>query len=250
MKIFLYQSLPKLFNKEDNLKTIKSILYNNDSDLFIFPEMFLTGYIIGDEVYRLAETPNGKYINDLKMLVNRSNKYAIVGMPIEEKIGVFYNVALFTDGETIAYQKKRYLPNFGPFNEKRYFTAGTSSITANIDKFTVGISICYDAFFPNIVNEMQDIDMLVIISASPITSKSNFEKILPALAIDNGIYVVYVNMHGIERWSYFWGGSRVIDPGGNTVYMLSDVDEGTFNIDLSEVKHSRIFRHAFKDKKI
>ncbi|MCL4326489.1 MAG: carbon-nitrogen hydrolase family protein [Candidatus Thermoplasmatota archaeon] len=239
-----------MFDKEKNIKTIEDCLLNNDADLFIFSEQFINGYLIGDEVFRYAEDINGRSIAHLSRISEDTGKAIITGITIEECRGVIYNSSIFIDGTNMVIQKKRNLPNFGPFSEKRYFKAGSESIVFLYKGYNIGMEICYDAFFPELSNELaiKGADIIVNISASPITSRSSFEKVLPAISAANGIYTIYVNMHGYERWAFFWGGSRVIDPKGNALLKLENIDEGICTIDIEEVRKARIGRPTIRDK--
>ena len=225
---------------EANEKIINDTLHEK-FDIAIFPEMFYSGYLLRDEI-------NLFYVNQdfVRTLQKRiGGRMLIFGAPLKE--GYLYNTAFVVTADSVKIYRKRHLPNFGPFEEMRYFQRGRQPLTVEFKGLRVGIEICYDLFFSDSVEK--GIDVIVNISASPFTSYPFFEKMLPARAIESQAYVAYVNTAGLQRNQVFWGGSRVIDPDGRDVLLLEKFkeDSGTAVIDTSAIELGRRKRRVLSE---
>jgi predicted amidohydrolase len=152
---------------------------------------------------------------------------------------------------------KRYLPNFGPFEEGLAFSPTDSSQPVELRGHRLGVEICYDVFFPEVARELAlgGAELLVNVSASPVTSRRLFEKLLPARAVENGLPVAYVNRVGVEDGIVFDGGSGVWDPRGEPVPLETvpatelGADERLYRaeVDLAAVGRWRPFRPVLRD---
>jgi NAD+ synthase (glutamine-hydrolysing) len=225
---------------EANEKRIKDILAE-DFDIAVFPEMFYSGYLIRDNVN--FYTVNPRFISQLQSEIG--DRMVIFGAPLREKF--LYNTAFVVTKNFVQVYKKRHLPNFGPFEEMRYFKRGDTPLTVEFRGFRVGIEICYDLFFDDSVEK--GIDILVNISASPFTSFPFFEKVFPARAIESQSYLVYVNNAGLQRNQVFWGGSRVLDSDGREILGLKKYveDSGIATVESSVLDLSRRKRRVLSE---
>ncbi|HEY6237984.1 MAG TPA: carbon-nitrogen hydrolase family protein, partial [Thermoplasmata archaeon] len=121
----------------------------------------------------------------------------------------------------------------------------------------VGLEICYDVFFPEITRSLalRGAELLTAISASPVTSRRLFDRILPARAIENGAVVVYVNRVGVEDGVVFGGGSGAWDPRGEPIELAAVEFErrtpeeavSLATVDLTELPRWRRFRPTLRD---
>jgi predicted amidohydrolase len=91
--------------------------------------------------------------------------------------------------------------------------------------------------------------ILVDLSASPTTSRPNFEKVMPARAVENGIFLAFCNLVGVHGSLVFSGGSAVYGPRGDIVVRAKDLDEDVVHhrIDLADIEVARRFRPLLKD---
>ncbi len=152
---------------------------------------------------------------------------------------------------------KRYLPTFGPFEEGAHFTPTDESQPVPVAARSVGLEICYDVFFPEVSRTLAlaGAELLVVISASPVTSGRMFSRLLPARAIENGFPVVYVNRVGVEDGVVFGGGSGAWDARGEPVTGSAASDPSlapeeqllVVEIDLLEASRWRPFRPVLRD---
>jgi len=256
MKIALISARPKIADKKANIEKIKAYVKKTDADLYIFGELFLTGYGCKDELRSIAETINGESLKKLKKIAREKNSYIIFGMPLlDEKIkGLIYNAAILVhpDGKIDVY-KKWFLPTFGPFEEKIFFDEGDNLPVFETKHGRIGILICYDLYFPEICKaySLQGADVIICISASPNVTRKYFETLLPARAIENTTFMVYCNLSGTQEDLVFWGGSQAYDPLGRLIakapYFKESIIES--NLDLKMIKIARAQRPVLRDIK-
>jgi predicted amidohydrolase len=222
MRLLLAQLAPRPGEVAANVERMRTVVAATPSDLAIFPELFLSGYRIGDRVHRLALREGDSPTAALRKIAHDSRATIIVGAPLasSDRGGEVHNavIAIRPDGE-IHTQVKRYLPTFGPFEEGAHFTATDESHPVPVAARTIGLEICYDAFFPEVSRSLalQGAELIVVVSASPTTSGPLFARLLPARAIENGCPVVFVNRVGVEDGVIFGGGSGAWDSRGETI---------------------------------
>lgn len=254
MLVLLAQARSYLGRKEMNLGIVERIVRSTDADLVVFPEMFLTGYTILDDVCRQAEPLDGPSVTHLADLCAAEGRGLILGMPEAdpERRGILYNSAILLkpDGSVSAY-RKNWPVNFGPFQEKLYFSAGHDLTLMSHAGVRFGIIICYDLFFPELCRHyaVNGADAVICISASPSTTRRSFESVLPARAIENTVYILYTNLVGTEKSLVFWGGAQAYDPQGNLLIRAPyyEVTTVEVEIDPSLVRTSRPLRPTIRD---
>ncbi|NPA75684.1 MAG: carbon-nitrogen hydrolase family protein [Euryarchaeota archaeon] len=248
MKILTAQVYPE-FDVEKNVQRMLDILSKYQADIYVFPELYLTGYMLRDDLPAYAINQDSSLIHEIAEHVH--GKTLIFGFPETDKF--IYNSAAIIHNGNVCVARKIYLPNFGPFEEKLYFKEGFSPVTCELEGIKIGVQICYDAFFPEIakIQALSGADIIVNISASPITSRAMFEKIIPARAIENTVFMIYVNWAGLQRTMEFWGGSMIYTPRGNELYKAPYFKEDIHitTIDLNELKIARTLRPTLRDTK-
>jgi len=253
-KIALVQMQPRLGDKAHNLGIVERAIHSTDAEVLAFPEMFLTGYTLRDRYMELAEGLDGPSVRKLVELASEHERWLVVGMPEldPDKSGILYNSALVVspDAEPETY-RKMVLANFGPFEENLYFARGNKMPIFDTPVGRMGVEICFDLFFPEITKlyALEGADMVLCISASPSVTREFFEKILPARAIENTIFMAYANLVGTEQNMTFWGGSQLIGPRGNVKAGGKPFVEGLVKaeIDLSELEVARQFRPTIRE---
>ena len=260
MRILLAQLAPEPGNIERNAERLAAAVRAIPCDLAVFPELYLTGYRIGDRFHRLALREGDPTVTALQEVARSTNTTVVVGTPLAstERAGEVHNAALavLPDGG-IRVQVKRYLPTFGPFEEGVPFTPTDRSAPVPLAGTSVGLEVCYDVFFPEVSRQLAlgGATLLVAISASPVTSRRLFERLLPARAIENALPVVFVNRVGVEDGIVFGGGSAAWNARGETiptapVRFPATTPEETLSlaeVDLAEAAHWRPFRPVLRD---
>lgn len=237
IKLALAQISSKRENKKENLKKIETLTVKaqaQGADLVVFPELSLTGYVVRDQIYELAETIPGPSTQKIEELAKRTGMYIVFGMPeVSEKTkATLYNTAVFIGPEGyIGKYRKMYLPTHSVFEEKRYFRPGYQAAVFDTPLGKIGLCICYDLFFPEVTRlaRLNGAQLIVAISASPAVRRSYFEIITAARALENTAFLAYVNLVGVQEGLQFWGGSRLVGPTGD-VAVKAKYDEEDFVI--------------------
>jgi predicted amidohydrolase len=253
MKTVLAQLDPVLHDKERNLRKLAKVVTETEADLVLVGELYLTGYMARDALAPLAEPIDGPSVNAVRKIAEEHTVHIVFGMP-EREPGTrrIYNTSVLVapDGKVAAYRKV-YPANFGPFEEGLYFARGDGLTLVETKLGKVGLLICYDTFFPELAKAyaLEGADLLAIISAGPANSKPFFDRILPARAIENTVFVLYANLVGTELNIVFQGGSQAIGPRGEDLGKAKDFKEDTIvaEVDLRDVKTARAFRPTLRD---
>jgi predicted amidohydrolase len=262
MRLTLGQLAPVPANPVHNLGRLAAAVRAAPSELAVFPELFLSGYRVGDRFHTLALSPTGDdpTTEGLRRIARETGTPIVVGAPVgsADRKGEIRNAALLVrpTGD-LDLQVKRYLPNFGPFEEGLAFSPTDASRPLEAAGHRFGLEICYDAFFPEVARDLAlaGSEILVNISASPVTSRRLFERLLPARAIENGLPVVYVNRVGVEDGIVFGGGTGAWDPRGEPIALESvklaglAPEEGLFRVEIdpSAAGRWRPFRPVLRD---
>jgi predicted amidohydrolase len=257
IKLALAQISCKREDKQANLKKIEKLTFRakeQGAALAVFPEMSLTGYVIRDQIYELAETIPGPTIKKVEELAKNTGMHIIFGMPeLSEKTqATLFNTAVFVGPQGyIGKYRKMYLPNHSVFEEKRYFRPGYKTAAFQTPLGNIGLCICYDIFFPEVIRltRLKGAQLIICISASPAIRQSYFETLTCARAIENTAYVAYVNLAGVEDGLQFWGGSRLVSPNGD-VLAKAKYDEEDFLIceaDFADLRIAETFIPMLRD---
>jgi len=257
IKLALAQISCKQGDKTQNLKKIEETAkkaQSQNADLVIFPELSLTGYVVRDQIYELAETIPGPSTNVIHKIAKRLKTYVIFGMPelTEKAHATIYNTSVLIGPEgLIGKYRKMYLPTHSIFEEKRYFRPGYQSAAFLTELGKIGLIICYDIFFPEVsrLTRLEGAQLIVCISASPAIRRMFFEVLTVARAIENATFLAYVNLVGIEDGLQFWGGSRLIGPQGKILAKAKYDDEDLVigEVDYSDIRPVEAFVPTLKD---
>jgi predicted amidohydrolase len=257
IKLALCQISSVRENKTENLQKIEKVTLEakrQGADLAIFPEMCLTGYVLLDQVYGLAETIPGPTTEKVTSLAKKTGMHIIFGMPeLSEKTqATVYNTAVFVGPKgLIGKYRKMYLPTHSVFEEKRYFRSGYEPAAFQTSLGNIGLTICYDVFFPEVfrLTRLQGAQLIVCISASPAVRRNYFEILTSARALENTAFLAYVNLAGIEDGLQFWGGSRLVCPTGDVV-AKAKYDEEDFiicEVDFNDLRVAETFIPTLRD---
>lgn len=252
--ITLAQITCQLHDKEQNLRRMREIVTGSKGDIVVFPELNLTGYMPRDDMFALAERTDGPTVRSVVRLAKETKKDIVFGMPMlhDDLHGPIYNSCLLASGDGRVYRyDKMYLPTFGPFEERVFFALGNGPVVAKGMHARIGLTVCYDIFFPELakLEALLGADMLVNVSASPTTSRPSFEKVMPARALENGVFLAHVNLVGVHGSLVFNGGSTLIDPRGEVVAVAKELEEDVVEteFDIQDVATTRRFRPLTRD---
>jgi predicted amidohydrolase len=256
-KICLAQICCKAGDKAENLKKMEKTLNEakmQSADIVIFPELSLTGYVVRDQIYELAETVPGPSTNILATIAKKTRMHIVFGMPelSNRTQATIHNTAVLVGPQGfIGKYRKMYLPTHSVFEEKRYFRPGYEAAVFNTKLGKIGLIICYDIFFPEVtrLTRLKGAQLIVCISASPGVRRAFFETLTVARALENTAFLAYVNLVGIEDGLQFWGGSRLVGPQGKILVKAKYDEEDlvTGNIDYADITPVETFVPTLRD---
>ncbi|MFE6335599.1 carbon-nitrogen hydrolase family protein [Streptomyces sp. NPDC057798] len=218
MRTALLQSSGRPGSVAENLKVLDEAAGRAaaaGAGLLITPEMFLTGYAIGDGIARLAEPADGDSADAVAEIASRHGLALAYGYPERDGETVYNSAQLIcADGTRQANYRKTHL--FGCF-ERDHFTPGERQVVqAELNGLRVGILICYDVEFPENVraHALAGTDLLVVPTAQMHPYQFVAESMIPVRAFENQMYVAYVNRAGREGEFEFIGLSALAGPDG------------------------------------
>ncbi|MFD8213422.1 carbon-nitrogen hydrolase family protein [Streptomyces sp. NPDC059697] len=218
MRTALLQSSGRPGSVVENLKVLDEAAGRAaaaGAGLVAAPEMFLTGYAIGDDIARLADPADGACADAIAEIATRHGVAVVYGYPEREGETVYNSAQLISaDGTRLANYRKTHL--FGCF-ERDHFTPGEQSVVqAELNGLRVGLMICYDVEFPENVraHALAGTDLLVVPTAQMHPFQFVAESVVPVRAFENQMYVAYVNRVGPEGEFEFVGLSTLAGPDG------------------------------------
>ncbi len=187
-------------------------------DVVAFPELTITGYPPEDLLLR------PRFIEDARRALDAAaaactGLSAVIGFVDTDEAGIYNAAAIVHDGRLAATYRKQRLPNYGVFDEMRYFVVGEECPVYTIGGVAVGVNICEDIWFPGDPAEEQaaaGAKVVININGSPYYAGKYAERqeMLARRARDYGVWVCYTNQVGGQDELVFDGGSMVLDPSG------------------------------------
>ncbi|QIY69808.1 carbon-nitrogen hydrolase family protein [Streptomyces sp. RLB1-33] len=218
MRTALLQSSGRPGSVVENLKVLDEAAGRAavaGAGLLAAPEMFLTGYAIGDDIARLADPADGPCADAIAEIATRHGVAVVYGYPEREGETVYNSAQLISaDGTRLANYRKTHL--FGCF-ERDHFTPGEQPVVqVELNGLRVGLMICYDVEFPENVraHALAGTDLLVVPTAQMHPFQFVAESVVPVRAFENQMYVAYVNRVGPEGEFEFVGLSTLAGPDG------------------------------------
>ncbi len=263
MKIGLAQMDCELGNIKVNLNKMKGFISRAREEkvnLLIFPELSLTGYLVKELVSKVAIRIDDPIIEVLKK--ESKDISLVVGIVEESRDCNFYNTAFYLEkGKIIHIHRKIYLPNYGIFDEKKYFSSGERMRSFKTSYGRMTILICADSWHPILpyISALDGASIFIHTVASfekglgeEISNRIAWERLNKFYAQIFSSYVIFVNRVGSEGENKFWGGSTIIDPGGKEVTKAGYCKEQliTAIVDLKEVRYHRNILPEFRKEKI
>ena len=222
------------------------------ADLVAFPELAVTGYPPEDLLFKPS------FLSDNNAAVQRIAAAArgiavIVGCPAlpSNHAGddIANAAAIINDGRILDWYRKMYLPNYGVFDEDRYFRKGDLCPVYVINGCPVGINICEDIWYPVgpiVVQRDAGAEVIVNINASPFHAgkAAQRERMIATRAADNGVFVAYLNTVGGQDELIFDGASIVCAPDGSVIARGPSFEDRLIVADLDV---DSVFRQRLRD---
>ncbi|TMK87243.1 MAG: NAD+ synthase [Actinobacteria bacterium] len=207
------------------------------ADLICFPELAITGYPPEDLVLRPRFVADN--LAALEELARRtaSGCAVLAGFVDRSEAGLHNAAGLLAGGKVVARYHKVKLPNYGVFDEQRYFVPGDSACPVRLASSALGISVCEDAWAPGRPWDEYARDRVKVIpniNASPYHRHKIAERleVCRARAADTGAWIVYVNSVGGQDELVFDGGSMVVSPDGELAWHAAMFEEDLLVVDI------------------
>lgn len=243
-----------------NEKKVKSYLkkaQQAEADIVTFPELTLTGYPPEDLLLRPQFIHDN--LNCLQSIIPATTDItAIVGFSDFAEGKRFNAAAIISDRKLISIYHKIHLPNYGVFDEERYFEAGDRPLILDLNETKIGINICEDIWIQNSVIETQALstgaEIILNISSSPYHSGKveERENLLKNNAVLNRAIVGYVNLVGGQDELVFDGNSLIVNEQGEILIRGKQFEEDLIllDIDVSSLQPVRSADESYQQRKL
>lgn len=234
-------------NTEKILKNI-SRARDQGAELVVFPELAVTGYPPEDLLLKSSFIKHN--LECLERICEGSSGITVVVGFIDVRDDIYNAAAVLHNGKKAGVIHKIFLPNYGVFDEDRYFQAGENLQVFERGEVAFGVSICEDIWYPGGPHYLHALlggaHLEVSINASPFHARKCMirEKTLATRAIENRIIIAYVNMVGGQDELVFDGCSMIIDGGGEVVCRGRSMEE---DLILFDIEPGRILRERLVD---
>lgn len=239
MKLALAQINSTVGDLTANAVKILSLLSEareEEVDLVVFPELAITGYPPEDLLLKPQFIKDN--LSALNLVVRKSQGIAAYVGFVDQKKGKLYNAGAFiVDGRIKTIYHKMNLPNYGVFDEKRYFHEGRQPSVVSYKGLKIGLGICEDIWVesgPHRAEVKKGAKLIININASPyhIGKVAERQKLLSGRARKSRAYLAYVNLVGGQDELVFDGGSMLFDPRGKLAASCDQYREEMLIVDL------------------
>jgi len=222
----------------------------NGCDIVTFPELALTGYPPEDLLLKPSFVRDN--LSTLRRIVSHTQDItAVIGF-VDAGDDIFNAAAIANDGELAGVYHKRFLPNYGVFDEDRYFQAGNEYPVFQLGDVCFGVNICEDIWYPGVPTAAQaraGAELILNINASPfhIGKREERRRMLATRAADYAVVVAYNNLVGGQDELVFDGNATVFDQQGNLLAEGEQFREQMLYLDLD---FGGVFRTRLHDPRI
>jgi len=265
-RVALAQINPTVGDLEGNVARIRAGLEQAravGARLVAFPELAITGYPPEDLLFKSAFIEaNLKALADVAAAT--TGLTAVVGF-VDKRDDIFNAAAVLHDGRQAGVYHKQYLPNYGVFDENRYFQAGTEAPVFTLGETAFAVNICEDIWYPTGPTTRQALagaELVVTINASPYHAGKGHqrERMIATRAADDVVCLAFVNMVGGQDELVFDGGSLIVNERGEPVargrqfaedFVVADLDlDAVFHARLHDSRRRKEKRGAVEDARV
>ena len=236
MKVSIFQQDIAWGDPAANLSRLDAALSEcPGSDLYIFPEMFTTGFAT-QEGSKIDETPE-KTVAWMRVKAAELDGALAGSIAMQGADGKLVNRFCFVtpDGE-LTFADKRHLFTYG--GEPKRFSPGSERVVVEFRGVRILILVCYDLRFPVWSRNRADYDAVIYVANWPDVRQHAWDTLIQARAIENQCYVLAANRSGEDPVCKYLGGSAIVSPFGDVLARAEDYKEEwvTCNIDMSVLK--------------
>jgi len=240
MKIAAAQISCVLGDFNANLRKIRdfaALAKKPGAELIVFPEMVDTGYSM-PVIQKHAKKWSDGAMPELQRIAKEISIAMVAGISDREGASIFNaQVLVSAQGEILAKYRKTHLVTAAPLDERVCLSPGSEFVSCKIDKFNVGLSICYDLRFPEMARTLvvnRGANVIVNSSAWPVVRAEHLRILALARAVENQSYLVIANRIGTDDGVTFCGSSVIVDPSGAILAAASPDREELIQADISE----------------
>lgn len=250
MKVTLLQMDIAWVAAEENRQRAEFLMGEADqSDLYVLPEMWATGFVMEPQHYAENETDSPS-LAWMQQMARRHNCAVCGSLAIHAADDTYRNRLYFVTPDSIDYYDKHHLFTHG--HEHEHYTAGQKPVVVSWRGFRFLLQTCYDLRFPvfSRYGKAGEYDAIVYVANWPAKRQLAWDTLIRARAIENQCYVVAVNRVGDDEVSHYRGGSATIDPIGRTLTTVPDetVCAATVQLELSELLSMRQHFRVLNDR--
>ncbi|HSB11473.1 MAG TPA: NAD+ synthase [Blastocatellia bacterium] len=219
------------------------------ADIVAFPELALTGYPPEDLLLKPHFVSDN--LEALERIISAAGELiVIVGFVDSDGSDIYNAAAVIAGGKLVNAYHKNFLPNYGVFDEERYFQRGTRCPVISIGEARIGLNICEDIWYPGGPAKLQalagDAHLLINISSSPYHARKSLdrERMLCTRAEDNAVALAYCNLVGGQDELVFDGNSLIIDQDGRPIARGLSFAE---DLVVADIDIERVFSERLHD---
>ncbi len=223
--------------------------------LVAFPELAITGYPPEDLLFKPAFIEAN--LRALDAVTQASRGLSVIVGFVDKRDDIFNAAAVLHDGRRAGVYHKQYLPNYGVFDENRYFQAGTETPVFVAGETTFAVNVCEDIWYPagpTAAQALAGAELVVNINGSPFhAGKARFrEQMISTRALDDQVCVAYVNMVGGQDELVFDGASLIVNERGECVArgLAFEEDFVVADLDLEAVFRARLHDSRRRKEKL
>lgn len=216
----------------------------------VFPELAIPGYPPEDLLFKPRFIQSN--LDVLNELVRATQGIAAIFGFVDRHDDIYNAAAIACDGRLIDVYHKTYLPNYGVFDEDRYFQSGKTAGVYRLNGITFGVTICEDIWYPGGPAREQalagDAEVLINISSSPFHDGKELlrEQMIATRATDNSAVLAFCNLVGGQDELIFDGGSLIVDQEGRVVARSPRFEEDLL---VADVDVEAVFRNRLHDSR-
>lgn len=216
----------------------------------VFPELAIPGYPPEDLLFKPRFIQSN--LDVLNELVRATQGVAAIFGFVDRHDDIYNAAAIACDGRLIDVYHKTYLPNYGVFDEDRYFQSGKTAGVYRLNGITFGVTICEDIWYPGGPARQQalsgDAEVLINISSSPFHDGKELlrEQMIATRATDNSAVLAFCNLVGGQDELIFDGGSLIVDQEGRVIARSPRFEEDLL---MADVDVEAVFRNRLHDSR-
>tara|TARA_B100000475_G_scaffold182777_1_gene150073 strand:- start:296 stop:1927 length:1632 start_codon:yes stop_codon:yes gene_type:complete len=228
ISIGIIQENPVVGDIKGNLElakvAIKKLSIKNSPDIFLFTEMFITGYPPEDLILR-DDLLNQAYDAVHELSHEKPESFIVIGYPKKEGNSIFNCAGVLRNNSIITEYRKQELPNYEVFDEKRYFQPGNSAGIFEVNGLRIALSVCEDIWHEKVINQAHEskANLILNLNASPfhLEKINERKKLISNQASKYSLPIVYANQVGGQDELVFDGTSMVMSELGTQVMQLA-----------------------------